>query len=124
MRLIKQLSSKEGENVNEELTSDSSEVASIIDLTNVPDDQLNEDQKKEKKRQLFVVNTKQGKIKKALERERLQAEMELKYQENPQQFIKFLRSKRIEFLEKRDKRKREIANNMSRSPGLKKLKIK
>jgi hypothetical protein len=87
----------------------------------VPEEELTEEQKKKLK---FVTSTKQGKIKKAIELERQQADLDLKYKENPQEFVASLRQKRAALLEKRDKKKRELVQQTSRSFEAKKLRMK
>lgn len=92
-------------------------------LISIPDDMLSPDQLKEKRRQLFLKTTTEGKqraklkrYEEELERERKNQQDEEKRLENPELYLEQLRAKHRELSEKVEQRKR-LKTNGSRTNG-------
>jgi actin-related protein 5 len=85
----------------------------VFDLINVSDSELDSDQLKEKKKQLFLKNAAEGrerakKIRQQLqqEKEEQDAQLELRRQNNPEQYLQELKDMRSKLMRRREMRKK------------------
>lgn len=88
----------------------------LYPLIDTPDDQLTEEQIKEKRRQKFIKNMRDGRVAAKKKKEEMQQQMERekqaedeKYNQNPQQYLSDLHSRRQALLTKREQRQKQQA---------------
>ncbi|PIA60385.1 hypothetical protein AQUCO_00300107v1 [Aquilegia coerulea] len=122
VRVTQSLRRAKGEPVEVEDKAEAS-AAEKYSLINIPDNMLSPDQQKEKKRQLLIKTTtegrqraKQKRFEEELERERKNQEDEEKRLENPELYLEELRTKHRELSEKVEQRKR-LKTNGPRTNG-------
>ncbi|XP_059628111.1 actin-related protein 5 isoform X2 [Cornus florida] len=121
-KVTQSLKKAKGEQIESEEKMDSS-TAEKYTLINTPDDMLTPEQLKEKRKQLFLKTTSEGRqrakqkrFEEELERERLNKQDEEKRLENPELYLQQLRTKHTELSEKVEQRKR-LKTNGSHTNG-------
>eukprot|EP00026_Physarum_polycephalum_P004401 Phypoly_transcript_04420.p1 GENE.Phypoly_transcript_04420~~Phypoly_transcript_04420.p1 ORF type:complete len:706 (+),score=123.20 Phypoly_transcript_04420:45-2162(+) len=90
----------------------------LYPLLEVPDSQLNEDQLKEKQRQRFVKNMRDGRLAAKKKKDETKQVEDEKFNQNPQQYLADLHSKRQALLARREQRQKQpVASAGRRSRG-------
>lgn len=119
LKLTQSLRKAKGAQVENEEKTDSSS-SEKFSLVNIPDEMLNLEQLKEKRKQLFLKTTSEGRqrakqkrFEEELERERQNQQDEEKRLENPELYLEQLRAKHRELTERVEQRKRLKTNGAS-----------
>ncbi|XP_047335182.1 actin-related protein 5 isoform X2 [Impatiens glandulifera] len=117
VKVKQSLQKAKGEQVESDENKDSSSAAEKYSLVNVPDNNLTPDQLKEKKRQVFLKTTSEGRLRakqkrldEEVERDKQNKQDEEKRLENPEQYLEEARNKYKQLSEKVEQRKRLKTN--------------
>lgn len=124
LKVSASLRKTKGEPKAEQCENDDASNIEKYPLINVPDNMLNPDQLKEKKRQIFLKTTtegrqraKQKRVEEELEREKKNQQEEERRLENPELYLEQMRVKYKELSEKVDQRKRLKTTNGGHTNG-------